>query len=132
MRARPSSRRRRSTLAPADGASATSSNTTRLAALNALIGALAGGTIDAAIAAYALEVSRLALFRLPQTGIGFAYEWRSQTYDALVAQAAGADRPLDGRLAMPTPALADLDANPGLPDAEQRARLADGRASGEH
>jgi hypothetical protein len=96
----------------------------RLPALNALIATLAGGTIDAAMAAYTQEVSRLALFRLPQTGIGFAYEWRSQAYATLSRKLRQVIDRWTARLQEADGRLADLDANPGLPDAERRAILA--------
>jgi hypothetical protein len=100
-------------------------NTTRLTALNALIGALPAGTIDAAIDAYALEVSRLALFRLPQTGIGFAFEWRDQTYRTLATQLQNLNDRWNVRLTDADARLADYDANPGISDEEKRARLAE-------
>ena len=100
-------------------------NTTRLTALNALIGTLSAGMIDAAIAAYALEVSRLALFRLPQTGVGFAYEWRDQTYRGVATQLQQLLQRWNDRLTKANSRLADYDASPALSDDEKRSRLAE-------
>lgn len=58
----------------------------RLPALATLQVALAGGTIDAAIDAFGVEFAQLARYRQPQTGTGFAYEWRSGVYIALAAK----------------------------------------------
>lgn len=100
-------------------------NNTRLPALNGLIGALAVGTIDAAIDAYVAEVSRLALFRLPQTGIGFAYEWRDQTYQKLAEHLGKLLGGWNVRLTAANTRIADYDASPGLTDDEKRSRLAE-------
>ena len=43
-------------------------------------------TIDDALSQYASTVGALAAYRLPQTGIGFMYEWRAGAYGALVSK----------------------------------------------
>jgi hypothetical protein len=62
--------------------------TVRLPALAALQASLAAGTIDAAIDDFVAEFARLARYRVPQTGSGFTYEWRSGVYAALGAKLA--------------------------------------------
>lgn len=59
--------------------------TARLPALAALQASLPAGTIDAAIDDFVAEFARLARYRVPQTGSGFAYEWRSGVYAGLAA-----------------------------------------------
>lgn len=62
--------------------------TARLPALSTLEASLAAGSIDTAIAALIAEFSQLARCRVAQTGIGFAYEWRSGAYAALATKLA--------------------------------------------
>ena len=47
---------------------------------------LAGGTIDVVIDDFVAEFARLARYRVPQTGSGFAYEWRSGAYSAVAVK----------------------------------------------
>jgi hypothetical protein len=55
-------------------------------ALDTLAAALANPAVavDDALEQYTTTVGRLAAYRLPQTGTGFAYEWRAGAYSALV------------------------------------------------
>jgi hypothetical protein len=96
---------------------------TRQIALGASIPALAVGTIDAAIAAFAQHVAPLALFRLPQTGVGFVYEWRDRTYDALGTKLQTLLARWRSRLNDANGKLAEFDATPELPDEVKRSRL---------
>ena len=74
---------------------------TRLPALDTLSATLADGTvpIDTALAQFAATVSRLAAYRLPQTGTGFVFEWRARAYTALVDKLAERVQTWDNRLA---------------------------------
>jgi hypothetical protein len=59
--------------------------TVRLPALSAMIAGLPAAPIDAALDAFVTEVSALASYRIPQTGTGFAFEWRMAFYGRLSA-----------------------------------------------
>lgn len=61
-------------------------NNTFLPALDGLSTSLANPavTIDDALAQFVNTVGQLAAYRLPQTGTGFLYEWRANTYTGLV------------------------------------------------
>ncbi|HLL75088.1 MAG TPA: hypothetical protein VK421_07455 [Pyrinomonadaceae bacterium] len=96
---------------------------TRQPGLTNLIAALPGGTIDAAIAAYNAEVSALSLYRLPQTGVGFTYEWRAGLYVQALAKLKKLTDRWRARLVDADAQLADYDANPGLPEEEKLKRL---------
>lgn len=93
--------------------------TARLPALTALIAGLAAGPIDAAIDSYVAEVSRLAMYRLPQTGIGFAYEWRTGYYGALAKKLGELRLRWQDRLAECNTRLNDFDGAPGVPEADK-------------
>jgi hypothetical protein len=64
---------------------------THIPALASLTAALGGSavTIDDALSQYASTVGLLAAYRLPQTGIGFMYEWRAGVYSTLVNKVSG-------------------------------------------
>ncbi|HEX7745060.1 MAG TPA: hypothetical protein VF462_07350 [Micromonosporaceae bacterium] len=70
-------------------------------ALDALAAALANPavSIDDAIAQYAATAGRLAAYRLPQTGTGFAFEWRAGAYGAVVDKLVQRVRTWNDRLA---------------------------------
>jgi hypothetical protein len=96
----------------------------RTTALQTLLANLPAGTIDAAITAYADEVSKLAAWRLPQTGVGFVFQWQQRQYEALA-------KTLDALIARWTAVrddarqkLLDFDGATGMPEAEQRSALA--------
>ena len=96
----------------------------RITALQTLLANLPAGTIDAAITAYADEVSKLAAWRLPQTGVGFVFQWRQRQYEALAKK-------LDALIARWTAIrsdarqkLLDFDGATGMSEAEQRSALA--------
>jgi hypothetical protein len=74
---------------------------THLGALASLSTHLADNavSIDDALSQYAATVSRLASYRLPQTGTGFLYEWRAATYSALVHKVSDRISVWNGRLA---------------------------------
>jgi hypothetical protein len=96
---------------------------TRLTALTAVIASLSTGTIDAAIAAFTGEVSRVAVFRLPHTGIGFAHDWRGEMVATVLRKLRALTARLRARADDATARLANFDTNPGLPDDEKRSRL---------
>jgi hypothetical protein len=50
----------------------------RTTGLQTLLTNLPAGTVDDAITAYAAEVSKLAAWRLPPTGVGFLFQWRQR------------------------------------------------------
>ncbi|WP_157940113.1 hypothetical protein [Arthrobacter ruber] len=54
-------------------------------------------SVDDVISAYVNTVSPLAAYRLPQTGIGFTYEWRARTYSDLVDRVAALGKVWDQR-----------------------------------
>jgi hypothetical protein len=58
---------------------------TRLDALAAALGD-ATRTIDEVLTQYADTVAAFAAYRLPQTGTGFVFEWRANTYTALAGK----------------------------------------------
>jgi hypothetical protein len=96
----------------------------RTTGLQALLANLPAGTVDDAITAYANEVSKLAAWRLPQTGVGFLFQWRQRQYEALAKK-------LEALLARWTTIrddvrqkLTDFDAAAGMTEPEQRAALA--------
>jgi hypothetical protein len=96
----------------------------RTTALQTLLANLPAGTVDGAITAYANEVSKLAAWRLPQTGVGFVFQWRQRQYEALAKK-------LDALIARWTAIrddarqkLIDFDGAPGLLEPEQRSALA--------
>lgn len=70
-------------------------------ALDTLAAALADPTvtIDDALVRYATTVGRLAAYRLPQTGTGFVFEWRTGAYSALVDKLAQRVQAWNDRLA---------------------------------
>jgi hypothetical protein len=90
-------------------------------ALDALAATLAGaGTIDAALDAFAATVGQLAAYRLPQTGTGFVYEWRTTAYESIT-------RKIAERLAVWADRLADFDARITAYDALPAATAEDQR-----
>ncbi|HEX8494999.1 MAG TPA: hypothetical protein VF658_19315 [Pyrinomonadaceae bacterium] len=97
--------------------------TTRLPAIDALLAALPAAIIDTAITQFVQEVSRLALYRLPQTGVGFAYEWRSQVYDALKDKLKRLTDRWDQRLSRFEQLINDFDTQPGLSEEEKLLKL---------
>lgn len=96
---------------------------THLVNLTNLIAGLSAGTIDAGIDAYAAEVIALSLFRLPQTGIGFVYEWRAGMFIQVLKKLNELRARWQKRLADANTRLADYDANPGLPERDKLKRL---------
>lgn len=97
--------------------------TTRLPALTALEAALAAGGIDAAIDAFVAEFSQLARYRLAQTGVGFAYEWRSGAYAALQSKLAALIADWQLRLDDCTQRLGDYDLAPPPTEPEKIGAL---------
>lgn len=95
------------------------------AALQTLLAALPAGTVDDAIAAYVVTVSRLALWRLPQTGIGFAFDWRTRMYTDLAKKLAALLVRWAGILITAKQKLVAFDGAPALPEVERRAALAE-------
>lgn len=98
-------------------------DTVHVLALAGLVTTLATGSIDAAISAYVQTVSPLAFFRLPQTGIGFTYEWRAQVYEGLAVKLAALLDRWSQRLADATTRLDDYDNDPALPEQERIEQL---------
>lgn len=72
-----------------------------LPALDALTATLADGTvpIDDALTGFAATVGTLAAYRLPQTGTGFVFQWRSRVYSGLVDTLTDRLHTWDARLA---------------------------------
>jgi hypothetical protein len=89
-------------------AAQTALNGPSMVALQTLLAALPAGTIDDAIAGYVAGVAKLALWRLPQTGIGFTFDFR-----------------WDGVLTTAKQKLAAFDGAPARPEVERRAALAE-------
>jgi len=94
-------------------------------ALQNLLAALPGGTVDDAIAAYVADVSKLALWRLPQTGIGFAFDWRSRRYTDLAKKLAALLVRWADILTTAKLKLVAFDGAPALPEVERRVALAE-------
>jgi hypothetical protein len=81
-------------------------------------------TIDVALAAYANAVGRAAAYRLPQTSMGFVFEWRQGVYRAIADKIAGRVRTWDERISRLTALLVDYDAiASGLTEEDRIARL---------
>jgi hypothetical protein len=99
-------------------------DTVRIPALQALLPVLAAGSIDAAIDKYVTEVSKLAMWRLPQTGIGFAFDWRARSYLDLANKVRDLIARWSAVMATAKQKLLDFDGAPGAPESEQRAALA--------
>ena len=96
----------------------------RTTGLQTLLANLPAGSVDDAITAYADEVSKLAAWRLPQTGVGFLFQWRQRQYAALAKK-------LDALILRWTAIrddarqkLSDYDTAVGMTEPEQRAALA--------
>jgi hypothetical protein len=96
----------------------------RTTGLQTLLTNLPSGTVDDAIDSYATEVSKLAAWRLPQTGIGFLFQWRQRQYEALAKK-------LDALIVRWTAIrddarqkLLDFDGAVGMTEPDQRAALA--------
>jgi hypothetical protein len=85
----------------------------------------AGVTVDDAITAYVDAVSPLAAYRLPQTGIGFTYEWRAAQYDAIVARVAERLDVWDDRRARFQASLDTYDALGPTPEDQRLVMLRD-------
>lgn len=98
--------------------------TVRIPALQALVPLLAASSIDDAIDKYVTEVSKLAMWRLPQTGIGFTFDWRGRTYLDLVKKVTTLTTRWSAVLATAKQKLVDFDATPGVSDEDKRAALA--------
>jgi hypothetical protein len=96
---------------------------TRIPALQTLVATLAAGTVDDAIAAFVPEVSKLALWRLPQTGIGFAFDWRSRTYIELAKKVTALTTRWTAILADAKLKLTAYDNTPPATEPEKRAAL---------
>jgi hypothetical protein len=98
--------------------------TTRLPQLGNVIATLSGaGAIDAAIDAFATEATKLSLYRLPRTGVGFVYEWRAGMYTQVLKKLNELRARWQLRLDDAKAQLNDYDANPGLPDEDKLKRL---------
>ena len=96
----------------------------RTTGLQTLLANLSTGTVDDAITAYANEVSKLAAWRLPQTGVGFLFQWRQRQYEALAKKL---DALIVRWIAIRDDArqkLADFDTAAGMTEPDQRAALA--------
>lgn len=96
----------------------------RTTGLQTLLANLPAGTVDDAITAYANEVSKLGAWRLPQSGVGFLFQWRQRQYEALSVK-------LDALIVRWTATrddagqkLIDFDAAIGMTEPHQRAALA--------
>ncbi|MGB7537144.1 MAG: hypothetical protein WBM17_01275 [Anaerolineales bacterium] len=77
-------------------------------------------TIDAGIAQFAGVFGTLAAYRLPQTGTGFAFEWRARLYSRLVAKVTDRIRIWDDHLTRFDAILLDYDAHvPAIPEQDR-------------
>ncbi|WP_447600262.1 hypothetical protein [Nitrospira sp. Nam80] len=97
-------------------------HTAHLPALDTLISALdnAAVTIDAVLAQFAATVGSLASYRLPQTGIGFVYEWRAGLYSNLTKKISDRVKQWDDRLARYQSRIDEYDALPAsTPEADR-------------
>jgi hypothetical protein len=94
-------------------------------ALDALVVTLEnpGTTIDEAIEAYVDVVGAVAAYRVPQTGSGFALEWRAASYAALVDRLQALAVDWDGRRARHDELLAELGAMPPSATDDERRQL---------
>lgn len=96
---------------------------TRVPALTAALAALPGATIDAAIDLSVAELSQLASFRLPQTGTGFAFEWRMGRYEVLSEKLRKLIERWIKRVDEANDLITDYDLNPGIAEDEKLRRL---------
>src|SRR5262249_9437868 len=97
-----------------------------LPALGGVATALAApaATIDDALSQLTEVVGQFAAYRLPQTGTGFAFEWRAGAYTALAQKVADRVGAWDKRLARFDTLLAAYDARPPTtPEPERIANL---------
>lgn len=91
-------------------------------ALGALTTVLGDATVpvDGGLAQFVSTLARFAEYRLPQTGTGFAFEWRAGVYSALTAKIADRVKTWDDRLARYELAIGAYDALPTATPEEKR------------
>ena len=97
-------------------------DTVHLPALDTLITTLDNPavTIDAALAQFAATIGGLASYRLPQTGMGFVYEWRAGVYSSLTKKVSDRVKQWDDRLARYQSRIDEYDGLPAsTPEAER-------------
>lgn len=102
-----------------------------LPALDALAATLADVTvpIDEALDEFAATVAEFAAYRIPQTGVGFVYEWRHAAYSALVQRIRQHVETWDRRLSRFDARVDEYDNLPAAtPDDERFARLGSAEA----
>jgi hypothetical protein len=80
-------------------------------------------TMDAALAEFATTVEALAAYRLPQTGIGFIYEWRTGVYSAVAQKVAERVKLWNNRLDRYLNRIQDYDQHTPPTEAERIAEL---------
>jgi len=84
-----------------------------LATLATAIGSTAV-PVDAALAQFVTTIGRFAAYRLPGTGVGFAFEWRAGAYGALTGKITNRVKIWDERLARYQLAIDAYDALPSV------------------
>ena len=94
-------------------------------ALDALITALdnLAMTIDATLAQFAAVMGGLASYRLPQTGVGFLYEWRAGIYSNLTQKIDERVKQWDDRLARYLARINEYDNLPASTAEPERFKL---------
>ena len=100
-------------------------NDVHLPALNDLTDSLNDPaiSIDATLTEFASTVGGLAAYRLPESGIGFLYEWRAEVYTALTQKVVECVKIWNNRLNRFLERINDYDNNPPVTREEQIARL---------
>ena len=93
-----------------------------LPSLGALATALGSAAvpIDDLIAQFVATLGRFAEYRLPHTGVGFAFEWRAGAYSALTGKVAARVKIWDERLVRFQHAIDDYDALPTATPEDKR------------
>ncbi len=100
-------------------------NDNLIPALDTLTATLLNPTvnIDDALVQFATTVKRFAAYRLPQTGIGFVYEWRATTYSVLTKKVANRVKRWDDRLARYDQRIIAYDALPAPTPEQERIQM---------
>lgn len=94
-------------------------------ALDALVTVLdnPATTIDEALARFASTIGSLASYRLPQTGVGFVYEWRVAVYSGLTKKVGERVKQWDDRLARYQSRVDEYDDLPASTTEPERFKL---------
>ena len=82
-----------------------------------------GNDIDTCLEMYVATVGPLAAYRLPQTGTGFLFEWRANTYVSLTKKISDRIKVWNDRLKRFERSMKDYDKLPNKTPQEERVRM---------